>query len=181
MSTNIVETWERFTHALKIYNAHLLLNPPCAAEQIQEVDKEFALDFPSPLKSLLALNDGQRIDDEGVKKGIFKSVSGWNVYERHIFLSCEEIKKAYKSFIDDEILVEEFGTNEIPFAIAVSPIPYSHIQYKEAFCINSSTGAISLIWTQYIDVMNPPEWQVAKFRRADSLIEFIERQIELYR
>jgi hypothetical protein len=181
MSTDIVKAWEQFTHVLKIYNAHLLLNPPYTAEQFQEVDRNFNFDFPSPLKSLLALNDGQRIDDEGIKKGVFKSVSGWNVYERHIFLSLEEIKKAYKSFIGDEVLVEEFGTNEIPFAIAVSPVPYSHIQYKEAFCINSSTGAISLIWTQYIDPMNPPEWQVAKFRRAESLIEFIEKQTELYR
>jgi len=181
MTTDIIKTWERFTGVLKIYKAHLLLNPPCAAEQIQELGKKFDLDFPSPLKSLLALNNGQRIDDEGIKKGVFKSVSGWDVYERHIFLSLEEIKKAYKSFIDDEVLVEEFGKDEIPFAIAVSPIAYSQIQYKEAFCINSSTGIVSLIWTQHIDFMNPPEWQVAKFKRAESLMEFIERQTELYR
>ena len=40
------------------------------------------------------LNNGQRIDDEGIKKGIFKSVSGWDVYQRHVFLSLEEIRLA---------------------------------------------------------------------------------------
>jgi hypothetical protein len=181
MTTDIVKAWEQFTGALKMYNAHLLLNPPCATEQILEVDKIIDVDFPSSLKSLLLLNNGQRMDDEGIKKGIFKSVSGWDVYLRHIFLSLEEIKKAYKSFIDDEVLLEEFGANEIPFAIAVSPVAYSHMQYREAFCINSSTGIVSLIWTQYIDPMNPPEWQVWKFKRAESLTEFIEKQTELYR
>ena len=39
----------------------------------------------------------------------------------------------------------------------------------------------SLIWTQHIDPMSPPEWQVKKFMRAKSLTEFIEKQIELYR
>jgi hypothetical protein len=180
MSTDLVNAWERFTHVLKIYNAHLLLNPPCTAEHIQEVDRKFNFDFPSPLKSLLALNDGQQIDDEGIKKGVFKSVSGWNVYQRHVFLSGEEIRKAYESFINDEALVEEFGKKEIPFAIAPSPIPYSQIQYREAFCVNSSTGIVSLIWTQHIDPMDPPEWQIAKFKRAESLTEFIEKQIEYY-
>lgn len=182
MMADIVEAWERFKSVLKLYGkAHLFLNPPCSAERIQEVERKLNFEFPSTLKYLLAINNGQRIDDEGIKKGIFKSVSGWDVYERHVFLSLEEIRKAYKSFIDDKVLVEEFGANEIPFAIAVCPVPFNQTQYKEAFCINSSTGAVSLIWTQHIDPTTPPEWQVEKFKRAESLIEFIEGQIELYR
>lgn len=176
MTADLVETWERFRYILKLYNADVLLNPPCTTEQIQEMNQKVGVDFPSTLKSLLTLNNGQHI---GIKKGIFKSVSGWDVYEKHVFLSLEEIWAAYKSFINNKILVEEFGKSEIPFA--VSPVQFSQMQYKEAFCINSATGTVSLIWTQYIDPMNPPEWQVEKFKRAESLIEFIEKQIELYR
>jgi hypothetical protein len=182
MSTEIVETWKRFIDVLKLYsNAHLLLNSPASTDEIQNVEGEINLELPSTLKSLLALNNGQLIDDEGMMKGIFKSISGWDIYERHVFLSVRGISNAYKSLIDNKVLVEEFGIHEVPFAVALRLTPYSQIQYKEAFCINSLTGIVSLIWTQPIDPINPPEWQIAKFRRAGSLKEFIERQIELYK
>jgi hypothetical protein len=124
----------------------------------------------------LALNNGQKSGAEPSENGIFKSVSGWDVYERQVFLGIGGIAKAYKTFVEDEVLVDEFGTSEIPFAVAGDSS-----EYKEAFCINRSSQAVSLIWTQYFDPSNPPEWQVYRFERAKSLTEFIEKQIELYR
>ena len=140
------------------------------------MERKFDFELPATLKALLALNNGQRIDDEGTKKGIFKSISGWDNYERHVFLGIREIETAYKTFIDDKVLLTEFGVSEIPFAVAGSST-----QYKEVFCINHSTGIVSLIWADHIDPFNPAEWQVQKFIRAESLMKFIDRQIELYR
>lgn len=173
----MVEAWEQFKGALECYgNALSLLKPPCSVEHIQKAESRFNLGLPNTLKKLLTLNNGQLVDDRGAKSGLFKSVSGWDVYERHIFLDIEGIETAYKTFIDDKLLTDEFGLNEIPFAVAGSP---KH--YREAFCINCSTHAVSLIRTEVFDPFSPPEWQVWKFNRAETLMEFIEKQIELYR
>jgi len=182
MSANLVETWEQYKSVLKLYgNALALLNPPCSTLQLSKAEKRLHFALPPSLKTLLALNNGQQLVDQATPQGIFKSVSGWDVYERHVFVGLEGICEAYESFISDKVLVEEFGVREIPFAIAVSPVPFRPTHYQEAFCINSATGIVSLIWTQHVDPLNPPEWQVAKFRRAESLAEFIGKQIELYR
>jgi len=172
----MVEAWERFKDILECYcNALSLLNPPCSAEHIQKIENRFNLELPHTLKILLTLNNGQLVDDRGAKSGLFKSISGWDIYERHIFLDIEGIGTAYNTFIDNKLLTDEFGVNEIPFAVAGSP---KH--YREAFCINCSTQAVSLIKTAVWDPWMPPEWQVHKLNRAESLMEFIEKQIGLY-
>lgn len=177
MATDIVETWIQFRQVLKLYGEkHLILNTPCSTEQIREVETRLGFELPSSLKMLLVINNGQRVNDDEVKTGIFKSISGWDVYERHIFLSISDIEIAYRTFIEDSVLRSEFGISEIPFAVAGSPT-----RYREAFCINRSTGVVSLIWTEYADPFIPAEWQVRKFTRAESLAEFIQKQIELYR
>jgi hypothetical protein len=203
MAKDIVEVWDQFINVLKLYcDAPSLLNPPCSTQNILEVEGKLDFELPYMLKTLLTLNNGQRIDREVVMKtsrwqkvanmigyhakepsankgnaqGIFKSISGWDVYDRHIYLGLEGIQTAYKTFIDDDVLVAEFGTNEIPFAVAGSAE-----KYREAFCINYVTGIVSLIWTLYYDPFNPPEWQIEKFIQAESLAEFIEKQITLYR
>jgi len=177
MTTDIIEIWEQFRGVLKLYgDAFLLLNPPCSHSQIHEFEKLYNLPLPDMLQTLLGLNNGQIINQEGSKKGVFKSISGWNTYERHVFLSITEIKTAYETFIGDQVLLTEFGDREIPFAVAGAPS-----RYREAFCIDQLTGKVSLIWTQYVDPLNPPEWQVQKFKRGDSVTQFIEKQIELYR
>ena len=175
--TDLIELWEQFKGVLERYgNARSLLNPPCSAERILQVENKFNFELPGPLKTLLALNNGQQVGNEGSKNGIFKSISGWDVYERHVFLGIEELETAYETFMNDNVLTAEFGINEIPFAVAGNST-----SYREAFCINALTGKVSLIWTQYIDPFNPPEWQVQKFMRAESLMKFIEKQIDLYR
>ncbi|UZQ54117.1 SMI1/KNR4 family protein [Trichothermofontia sichuanensis B231] len=177
MALDIAESWEQFRQVLAVYcETHLVLNPPCSTEQIHEVETRLSFELPSSLKVLLSMNDGQRVNSNGVKKAIFKSVSGWDVYERHIFLGIRDIETAYRTFIDDSVLRSEFGVNEIPFAVAGSPT-----RYREAFCLNRSIGVVSLIWTEYTDPFNPAKWQVDKFTRSQSLAEFIQKQIEFYR
>ncbi|MCX7852286.1 MAG: SMI1/KNR4 family protein [Caldilineales bacterium] len=176
MAADLAEAWERFRQALKLYGeACWVLNPPCSTEEVHEVETRLGFELPPSLKALLAINNGQRIDNDRIKMGIFKSVSGWDVYERHVFLGIRDIEIAYRTFIDNTVLRSEFGVNEIPFAIAGNPT-----SYKEAFCINRSTGVVSLIWTDHVDLFNPAEWQVKKFTRARSLAEFVQKQIELY-
>ncbi len=181
MTTDVAAAWDGFRDTLEMYgDAVTLLNPPCSVAELAIFEQRFNLALPPALTALLALNNGQRIDERGAEAGLFKSLSGWNVYERHVFLSIQEIAIAYQTFISDEVLVAEFGRNEIPFAVATGRKTYSPKNYKEAFCINSLTGAVSLIWTQYFDPLNPPEWQVQKFKRAESLSEFIEKQTGQY-
>lgn len=177
MAPGIAESWGKFRQVLQLYReVQLVLNPPCSTEQIREVETQLGFEIPSALKVLLAINNGQRVNDDGVKEGIFKSLSGWDVYERHIFLGVEDIQIAYTTFVDDPVLRSEFGISEIPFAISGSPSGY-----REAFCIHRSTGVVSLIWTEYSDPFNFAKWQVEKFTRAESLAEFILKQIALYR
>ena len=177
MISDLTQTWTQFQEVLKRFgNAYSLLNPPCAPSSLSKFDDRFPIQLPEPLKTLLAINNGQEVAGEGQKNGIFKSVSGWDVYERHVFLPIEGIETAYKVFVQDTVLLAEFGRSEIPFAVAGTPS-----QYSEAFCIDAATGAVSLLWTAYRDPFNPPEWQVERFKRADSLASFIEKQIELYR
>ncbi|MDW8319453.1 MAG: SMI1/KNR4 family protein [Anaerolineae bacterium] len=176
MAADLAEAWEQFRQALELYGeASRVLNPPCSTEQVHEVETRLGFELPPSLKALLAINNGQRIDNERNKRGIFKSVSGWDVYERHVFLGIRDIETAYRTFIDDTILRSEFGVEEIPFAVAGNPT-----RYKEAFCINRSTGVVSLIWTDYVDPFSPADWQVKKCTRARSLAEFVQKQVELY-
>jgi hypothetical protein len=173
VTAELIENWERFTGILKRYGRGL--NPPCAPAQIRETEQQLNYELPLMLKTLLSLNNGQLMDAVGIKNGIFKSLSGWGVYERHIFLDIAGIQTAYQVFCGDGVLLAEFGRDEIPFAVAGKPE-----RYKEAFCIHWLTGSISLIWTDYVDPFNPPEWQVQLFPRAGTLAQFVQKQIELY-
>lgn len=177
MTPGIAESWEQFRQVLKMYGeVSLVLNPPCSAEQIHEAETRLGFELPSSLKALLAINNGQCVDSNRINQGVFKSVSGWDVYERHIFLGIRDIETAYRTFIEDSVLRSEFGVSEIPFAVAGSPT-----RYREALCIHRSTGVVSLIWTEHDDPFSPAKWQVEKFTRAESLAGFIQKQIELYR
>jgi hypothetical protein len=177
MTADLDEAWEEFRGVLKHYDrAYSLLNPPCPAGRIQGFENKFGFKLPESLAAFLAIHNGQQPGGEGSQNGIFKSISGWNGYERHLFLGIEDIETAYAAFIQDEVLLAEFGQDEIPFTAAGTP---SH--FRELFCLNAASGAVSLIWTQYVDPFNPPEWQVQQFPRAESLARFIEKQVELYR
>jgi len=182
MITDVVAAWDGFRDTLKMYgNVVTLLNPPCSVAEIVLFEQRFNLTLPLALKSLLALNNGQRVEKREGRSGLFKSISGWDNYEKYVFLPLEEIGSAYQTFVDDGILVEEFGFGEIPFAVDETTRGYSPRNYRQAYCINSATGAVSLIYTSCWDPWLPPAWQLMKHERGKSLTEFIEKQIEYYR
>lgn len=169
---DLADAWRAFTEILKCYgNAPASLNEPCSAEKIREVEREMKLELPADLVELLKLCNGQKPDT----RGVFKSVSGWDVYRRQIFLDVESIPAAYAAFLRDEVLVQEFGDQEIPFAAARS----AH-GYEEIFSVHRETQRVSLIWTEISDPFLPPEWQLTRFDRGEDLEDFLRWQIKLY-
>lgn len=157
---------------LRVYPSGLTsLNAPCTPPDRAHAEMALGFALPAPLQTLLDLNNGQQPNSEG----LFKSVSGWDVYRRHVFLDALGIARAYQTFVADAVLLDEFGRDEIPFALC------KHLTaYDEVFTIHRHTLAVSLIWTEYIDPYNPPEWQVRKFARAETLCDFILLQHHLY-
>jgi hypothetical protein len=163
--------WEELLGALKRYPKALpSLNPPCPDETIRDVERDLGFTLPAPLVALLKLNNGQILE----AAGIFKSVSGWDAYFRHVFLDAESVAIAYRALIRDENLVEEFGLHEIPFAVEGRP---DH--YKEMYSIHSKTQKVSLLWTFY-DPTLPASWGTQKLPRGEDLAEFLGRQVALY-
>jgi hypothetical protein len=169
---NVATSWQEFKNVLRLYgNAASCLNLPCPSDKIAAVELALGMKLPLDLVEILKLNDGQTLE----RKGIFKSVSGWDLYRRHIFLDIDSIAIAYETFIQDNVLLQEFGDKEIPFAVS-----NQLSSYDEVFSINRDTQRVSLIWTQYIDPFNPPEWQVGKFVRGENLVEFLKQQSKFY-
>ena len=164
---DLIDAWEDLRGILKLYrNAFSTLNPPCSADTIRNVEQDLGFDLPEPLTTLLKLNNGQAPDSTGV----FKSVSGWNVYSRHTFLDAENVAVAYKAFLRDENLLEELGDQEIPFAVEGKPN-----NFKEMFSIHRGTGKVSLIRTLY-DPLMPPSWQTNRFARGPRWIEDAKKE-----
>jgi len=169
---NLTAVWQEFVSTLRLYgNAASCLNEPCPHSKIASVESDLNFELPIALVELLTLNNSQKSDS----KGVFKSVSGWDVYRRHTFLDVESIAAVYKTFVQVKTLCEEFGDKEIPFAAdALRSSP------REVFSINRDDQSVSLIWTGYTDPFNSPEWQVAKFARGNNLIEFVRQQVSFY-
>jgi hypothetical protein len=167
----LIDAWTDFVEMLEIYPvAGSALNPPCPEEAIRAVEHRLQLSLPLSLVTLLKQNNGQQHE----QPGIFKSVSGWDVYRRSVFLDAESIAAAYERFLQDEVLVESFRTDEIPFAAAGKP------GFDEVFSVHRETQAVSLIWTAHIDPFTPADWQVSRFPRGTDLAEFLARQKALY-
>ena len=169
---DLTAAWEEFLGVLKLYpKAFSTLNPPCSADTICDVERDLNFELPATLTALLKLNNGQILE----RAGIFKSVSGWDVYSRPVFLDAESMAIAYKAFIRDANLLEEFGNQEIPFAVEGRPN-----NFKEMFSIHRETQKVSLIWTLY-DPLMPPSWGTQRLPRGKDLGEFLGRQVALYR
>jgi hypothetical protein len=164
------DAWASFVEILGRYgDTASYLNGPCSPEALREA--ELALGFPMPesLAELLKLNNGQRIEKEG--KPIFKSPLKEPLYRRQSFLDARSIAAAYRAFIEDELLMREFGDREVPFASYRDSITQG-----EVFTVNRDSGRVSLIWTETYDPFNPPEWQVCRFDRGKDLAEFLRQQ-----
>lgn len=171
--TALTAAWQDFTGVLKIYgNALASLNPPCPPNPIRDAESALGFALPNSLAELLKLNNGQKLDSPG----IFKSISGWDVYRRSVFLDAESVVIAYRAFVGDEGLLKVFGDKEIPFAVAGSPS-----SYDEMFSVNRDDGRVSLLWTGAGDPFLPFDWRVARYKRGNDLAEFIRAQAALFR
>jgi len=71
--------------------------------------------------------------------------------------------------------IDVFTPEMIPFAV-----DDEGDAIDDVYCINSNTEEIYLLWVSTLDWMMPDNWQTARLKRADSLIEFIEYQIRMY-
>lgn len=165
---DLILAWEDFRGVLKLYGKALsTLNAPCPPGTLRDVERDLRFELPESLAALLKLNNGQTPGSAG----IFKSVSGWDVYCRNTFLDAEGIAIAYKAFVQDEDLLAQFGDQEIPFAASD----------REIFSVHRENGTVGLIWTEVSDPFLPPEWQLWRFDRGKNLAEFFRRQVVLYR
>lgn len=169
---DLIGAWTELASVLKGYGMAFLLNGPCPSEVIRNAERKLGFELPPALATLLKLSDGQTPDSTG----LFKSVSGWDVYLRHRFLGAEGLAVAYRKFVKNGDLLELFGDQEIPFAVVGTPD-----NYREVFSVNRETGEVSLVETQIIDPLLPPDWQIARHRRAGSLAEFLRDQVSQYR
>jgi hypothetical protein len=169
---DLASAWEQFKGALKAYSkAYASLNEPCPSERIRQAERDLGFELPEPLVRLLELSNGQQPDTDG----IFKSVSGWDRYRRHVFLDIEGVVAVYRHYVEDEDLMKQYP-GEVPFA---SESPSSC--WDEAFTIHRETQKVSLIWTSAPDPFLPPEWQFHRYGRGESLAEFLRWQVTLYR
>ncbi len=108
---DLAQAWEQFTGALKAYpKVYSALNEPCSSERIRQAERELGFELPEPLVRLLELSDGQKPDTPG----IFKSVSGWDRYRRHVLLDVESVVAVYRHYVEDEQLMAQFP-GEVPF------------------------------------------------------------------
>jgi len=169
---DLAQAWEQFTGTLKVYpKAFSSLNGPCPSEKIRQAERDLGCELPEPLVRLLELSDGQKPDTPG----IFKSVSGWDRYRRHVLLDAESIVAVYRHYVEDEQLMAQFP-GEVPFAAEKRSSCWD-----EVFTIHQETRKVSLIWTSAPDPFLPPEWQFSRFGRGETLAEFLRWQVTLYR
>lgn len=168
----LAEAWQQLVGTTQLFPiAASLLNDPCPSDVLRDAERALGFALPDSLAELLRLNNGQKLDGAG----IFKSPSGWDRYRRQFFLDAEGIATAYRSFIEDELLLKEFGDMEVPFA--TDRVDFAQ---GEVFTVNRETQKVSLIWTETYDPWYPPEWQVTRCDRGKDLTEFFRWQRMMY-
>lgn len=149
MKNDLKIEWEKFIkHKLECFN------PPVTEEILSNIDNKLGFKIPDDLKNLYKINNGQR---ENLEKGVFKNVSGENLYSRVRFLKVQDLINSFKLITSDDELKEEFKDEFLPFAI----------EHKESlgncYAISLKTNKIYILWTDYLDPFNPPAWQIWAF------------------
>jgi len=167
---DILKTWNKFKAKTTVFpDFEDDLNPGCRIEDITKVEEKMELKFPNDLKTLYLTNNGQK----GKGEGIFKASSGYSKFSKLYFLDIDKILHIYNLLNANK--VDVFAPELIPFAVDDEGEPMDDV-----YCIDSKTGEIYLLWVNAIDWTLPEDWQTAKLKRADNLIEFIESQIRMY-
>lgn len=162
MLNPLEEVWTVFTQFKKEH-----LNLPASEEQILAVEKALGFELPNGLKDIYRFANGQR-DVQDL--GIFKNVSGANVYSRVWFIQIEELPMYYHLLCSQEELLTAFGDDYLPFAVEGE----SYLGY--CFAISISKGSIHILWTDFPDPFLPIEWQLFVIKRGDNMEHFIQNQ-----
>ena len=165
MNTPLELAWEVFT-TFKKEHLHL----PATETQLAEVEQKLGFKLPEDLKSLYRLANGQR-DRQDL--GVFKNVSGANVYSRVWFIEVEQLPEYYQLLCAQEELLTEFGTDYLPFAVEGE----SYLGY--CYAISLSKGSIHILWTDFPDPFLPIEWQLFAIKRGHNMLDFINHQNSL--
>lgn len=167
MNNYITNAWVNFSTG-KINQA---LNEPATVEEIKEGEKKLKLLFPSSLKTILQINNGQNSS----YPGIFKNISGWDIYNKLYFLNIQQIIKAKHLLDTDEHLIAEFRGNYLPFAAQnINELT------GDMYAIHVKNHEIFTLWTSYPDWTSAPEWQLGIFKRGDHMKSFLDLQMMFY-
>jgi hypothetical protein len=169
---DVIPAWEQFRSRLRIYGKALdSLDGPATAQQLLQAEADVGFALPSSLRDLLSLSNGQASGTPG----LFKSLSGWDRYLRHLFLGAAGIADAYRALVADEPCRRLLGEEEIPFAV------HGHASSGYVCSVHRGTGAVSLLKTVAHDWTLPDDWQIERKAWAPSLAAFLLDQVALYR
>ena len=162
MDDRIKTEWARFTNWHKDS-----FNPPAGEAIISKTEAALGFAIPEGLKDVYRLSNGQL---KMKATGVFKNVSGADVYTHVRFLSVEELPRAWNMIISDKEISEEFNNEFLPFALEKEKT----LGY--CFGISLKTGGIYMLWTDCTDYFTPVSWQLWRIFRANSMLEFIQLQ-----
>jgi cell wall assembly regulator SMI1 len=168
--TDIVAAWNKFKDQIIVYPPFKeVLNPGSNKEYLNKIEKQMEVTFPDDFKTLYLTNNGQKSNEDG----IFKASSGYSKFNKLCFLEIDKVLIIWNMLNVKEIDV--FTPEMIPFAV-----DGEEDAIDDVYCINSKTEEVYLLWVSTIDWTMPDDWQTARLKRADGLIEFIEYQIKMY-
>lgn len=162
MPNPLQEAWDIFVQFKKEQ-----IKPPATDAELETVEYQLGFALPSGLKDLYRLSNGQR-DRQDL--GIFKNVSGANVYSRVWFVAVEELPDYYHLLCSNEDWEKQFGTDFLPFAVEGE----EYLGY--CYAISRQHGTVHILWTDFPDPFLPIDWQLCAFKRGDSVLDFLKHQ-----
>lgn len=158
--------WNDFIKAIRLDDD---LNSPSSIKEILDIEVLLGFNLPDELKNIYLNNNGQI----GKKKGLFKAVSGYDVYRRPLFLSLKEMYLIWKKLCEDKDMRDYFSFTFIPFASDNKDYP------DNVFCLDVETSRVFLLWALAPDPTLPVDWQLTRIKQADSFAQFLDNQILL--
>lgn len=169
MTNPLLETFQKFIAPFESLKQSLA--PPAEPSRVASVEKEIGLPLPKDLKNLYQIANGQK---DFLGKGLFKLVSGFDIYVRPFFIPVESLSHYFQLISVDEELRREFKNDLLPFAVE------SEDRLGYCYAQSLSTGKIYALWTDYSQAyLDPPEWHIMQFLRADNMEGFLKYQYGL--
>lgn len=165
-------SWNAFLNAIKSFKPLFDdLNGPSSEVEIINAEYELKLSFLEELNNVYLSNNGQL----GNEKGVFKALSGYDVYKRPKLLSFSSIINLKNVLLKNSNFGAYFKSTYIPFACDDENYP------DNVFCVDSESGEVYLLWVSTPDWTLPVDWQLLKVKQANTLEAFLEIQTMYYR